>query len=49
MKKDRQYRSNQGRSPEQQEANYKIMFFAGCGMAVVFGLLIVVELVSRFF
>ena len=29
QKKVRQYRSNQGRSPQQMESNYKVMFY-GC-------------------
>ena len=30
--KVRQYRSNQGRDPRQQESNYKMMFISCCGM-----------------
>lgn len=30
----RQYRSNQGRSPEQQEANYKMMLISIIGLVV---------------
>ena len=30
----RQYRSNQGRSPEQQEGNYKMMLISIIGLAV---------------
>jgi len=32
MKKHRQYRSNQGRRPEQMESNYKIMMIAVTGL-----------------
>ena len=31
MKKYRQYRSNQGRSPRQMEGNYKVMYWACVG------------------
>ena len=34
VKKVRQYRSNQGRSPEKVEANYKVMGLAIVGMVV---------------
>lgn len=37
MKKEnkvRQYRSNQGRSPKQQEANEKMMFVSCCGLLI---------------
>jgi len=34
-KKVRQYRSNQGRSPRQQEGNEKMMFVSFVGMLVV--------------
>ena len=33
---ERQYRSNQGRSPQKTEANYKVMFLALVGMLVMF-------------
>lgn len=33
---ERQYRSNQGRSPQKTEANYKVMFLALAGMLVMF-------------
>ena len=33
--KKRQYRSNQGRSPRQQETNEKMMFVSFVGMLVV--------------
>jgi hypothetical protein len=44
-KKIRQYRSNQGRSPKQQESNEKVMMLACFGLAitiigiVIYGLL----------
>lgn len=34
VKKVRQYRSNQGRSPQKTEANYKVMGLAILGMVV---------------
>jgi len=34
-KKVRQYRSNQGRSPEKMENNYKVMFFSICGLMLL--------------
>jgi len=37
MKKEnkvRQYRSNQGRSPKQQESNEKMMFVSCCGLLI---------------
>lgn len=34
MKKYRQYRSNQGRSPRQMEGNYKVMYWAAVGFLV---------------
>ena len=34
-KKVRQYRSNQGRSPQQQEANEKMMFVSCMGLLVM--------------
>lgn len=46
MKKNRQYRSNQGRSPEQQETNYRVMEFAVWGFAICIFLMVVVELVG---
>ena len=33
LKKDRQYRSNQGRTPEQVEVNYKIVGYTFCLLA----------------
>tara|TARA_R110000803_G_scaffold121792_2_gene189887 strand:- start:2 stop:241 length:240 start_codon:yes stop_codon:yes gene_type:complete len=33
---ERQYRSNQGRSPQKTEANYKVMFLALVGMLAMF-------------
>lgn len=34
MKKQRQYRSNQGRSPRQMESNYKILMWSMVGFIV---------------
>jgi|APSaa5957512535_1039671.scaffolds.fasta_scaffold258942_2 hypothetical protein len=34
-KKVRQYRSNQGRSPKQQNENEKMMFVSCCGLLVI--------------
>lgn len=36
LKKNRQYRSNQGRSPKQTETNYKLMFISVIGLIVTF-------------
>lgn len=33
---ERQYRSNQGRSPQKTEVNYKVMFLALVGMLIMF-------------
>lgn len=33
---ERQYTSNQGRSPQKTEANYKVMFLALVGMLIMF-------------
>ena len=33
--KVRQYRSNQGRSPKQQEENEKMMFVSCCGLLTI--------------
>ena len=33
---ERPYRSNQGRSPQKTEANYKVMFLALVGMLAMF-------------
>jgi len=35
MEKNRQYRSNQGRSPKQMEGSYKAMFYSMIGIVVV--------------
>ena len=44
MKKEnkvRQYRGNQGRSPQQQESNYKMMFVSMVGFfALLIGMII---------
>ncbi len=34
MKKKRQYRSEQGRSPKQRETNYKMMFYSLLGLFI---------------
>ena len=34
MKKNRQYRSNQGRSPKQQSTNEKMAFWSILGLAI---------------
>ena len=40
-KKVRQYRSNQGRSPKQQESNEKMMFVSCMGLFVIlFGIIL---------
>ena len=36
LNKNRQYRSNQGRSPEQTEGNYKLLFVSVIGLIVTF-------------
>ena len=40
-KKVRQYRSNQGRSPKQQESNNIAMFVSCVGFIIVFGIMII--------
>jgi hypothetical protein len=35
MKKHRQYRSNQGRSPRQMEGSYKAVFWSFIGMFIL--------------
>jgi hypothetical protein len=40
-KKIRQYRSNQGRSPKQQESNNIAMFVSCVGFIIVFGMMII--------
>ena len=42
MKKQRQYRSTQGRSPEQLESNYKIAFWSIIGL-VIFVIALIIE------
>jgi len=42
----RQYRSNQGRSPERMAANYKVMGYAIVGMAIALGCLIISNLLE---
>ena len=34
MEKNRQYRSNQGRSPKQMEGSYKVLFISFVGMVI---------------
>ena len=34
MKKKRQYRSQQGRSPKQRETNYKMFFYSLVGLII---------------
>jgi len=36
LKKNRQYRSNQGRSPKQIESNNKLLFISVIGLIVTF-------------
>ena len=36
LNKNRQYRSNQGRSPKQTEGNYKLLFISVIGLIVTF-------------
>ena len=36
MSKKRQYRSNQGRTPRQQESNYKITMWSLIGLVITF-------------
>jgi hypothetical protein len=43
-KKVRQYRSNQGRSPKQQESNEIAMFVSGVGFIIVFGTMFICSL-----
>ena len=43
-KKVRQYRSNQGRSPKQQESNEIAMFVSGVGFIIVFGTMFIYSL-----
>ena len=35
VKKVRQYRSNQGRSPEKAEANYKVLAYSVLGLLII--------------
>ena len=41
--KNRQYRSNQGRSPRQQRGNYIIMMITVVGMVLVLGYLVLIN------
>ena len=40
LNKNRQYRSNQGRSPQQQEKNYKLMFISVIGLIITFAFIL---------
>lgn len=44
--KYRQYRSNQGRSPEKMESNYKVMFY---GCVLLLGALIIGGLINAIY
>ena len=46
--KKRQYRSNQGRSPRQQENNYKMAFWSMVGLGIIFVLLILTSCSTQF-
>lgn len=46
-KKVRQYRSNQGRSPKQQEANEKMMFVSCMGLLTMLVGIIIYGLVTN--
>ena len=41
MKKNRQYRSNQGRSPKQMESSYKGLAISGLGIVLIILYLII--------
>ena len=41
--KNRQYRSNQGRSPRQQRGNYIVMMITVVGMVLVLGYLVLIN------
>ncbi len=43
MKKIRQYRSNQGRSPKQTESNYKLVFYSFVGLIITFLYILVTQ------
>ena len=40
LNKNRQYRSNQGRSPKQQETNEKLLFISIIGLIVTFAFIL---------
>ena len=40
MNKKRQYRSSQGKTPQQREGSTKLMFIGFIGMAITLGVLI---------
>jgi len=46
MKKKRQYRSNQGRSPRQQESSLKIVWYASWVLILMLTALIVENLIE---
>mgnify|MGYP001336826978 CR=1 FL=1 len=43
MKKIRQYRSNQGRSPKQTESNYKVVLWSFVGLIITFLYILVTQ------
>ena len=43
MAKKRQYRSNQGRSPKQREANYKMTCWSIIGLVVALLLILITQ------
>lgn len=43
-KKNKQYRSNQGRSPRQVESNYKLVFWSFVGLAIAVVLIFIDKL-----
>lgn len=45
MKKQRQYRSNQGRSPERQKANYIVMLISIIALAIIMLSLLIFNLI----
>ena len=45
--KERQYRSNQGRSPRQQRGSYIIMMIAVIGMILSLGIFVIVESIKN--
>ena len=45
--KERQYRSNQGRSPRQQRSSYIVMMIAVIGMILSLGIFVIVESIKN--